>query len=374
MSRSTGRNELTRRWLALTAIVAAAVAPGVHGAPAGEAAPAAPAPAAAAPAPTAAAPVPSGGSTGSGPVSPVVAEVAAVDPLYAAPTRTDRSGRIIAAVMINGQGPFRFILDTGANRSALSSQLVQRLQLPPTEEGSLEVHGVTGVARLDAVRVDSMQAGDIRMSALSLPVITGDIFGTADGILGIHGMQRARIEVDFENDRVAIVPTRAAWNSREFMAVPARIIRGGLLQAAGKVGRVDVRVIIDTGAERTLGNLALLSALQQRALIPEAYDTHVIGATSDTARASVTVVVPPITIGEAEVTDLPVTFGDLHAFGIWGLESKPTLLIGMDLIGMLRNFIVDYGRRRVYLRSYTVDKTMLEHCDEAWCASRMPGS
>ena len=68
------------------------------------------------------------------------------EPLYAAPTRADRAGRIHAAGEINGQGPFRFILDTGANRSALAPEVVERLHLPAAEKVFLEVHGVTGSA------------------------------------------------------------------------------------------------------------------------------------------------------------------------------------------------------------------------------------
>ena len=44
-------------------------------------------------------------------------------PLYAAPTRPDRVGRMLAAVEVNGSGPYRFIIDLGANRSVLSSRL-----------------------------------------------------------------------------------------------------------------------------------------------------------------------------------------------------------------------------------------------------------
>jgi len=42
----------------------------------------------------------------------------AEDFVYVAPTRPDRIGRIMAPVMINGRGPYAFIVDTGASRSA----------------------------------------------------------------------------------------------------------------------------------------------------------------------------------------------------------------------------------------------------------------
>ena len=50
-------------------------------------------------------------------------------------TRSDRLGRVVAPVSVNGQGPFRFIVDTGANRSVLSQGLVERLGLTPEGQG-----------------------------------------------------------------------------------------------------------------------------------------------------------------------------------------------------------------------------------------------
>ncbi|MGH8223690.1 MAG: peptidase A2A, partial [Woeseiaceae bacterium] len=40
--------------------------------------------------------------------------VTAPEPRFVAPTRRDKIGRIWAPVLINGQGPFRLVLDTGA--------------------------------------------------------------------------------------------------------------------------------------------------------------------------------------------------------------------------------------------------------------------
>ena len=42
------------------------------------------------------------------------------EPLFAAPTRLDRIGRVMTPVMVNGKGPFRFVIDTGASRSTLA--------------------------------------------------------------------------------------------------------------------------------------------------------------------------------------------------------------------------------------------------------------
>lgn len=305
------------------------------------------------------------------PPPPPPGELAAPEPLYAAPTRADRSGRIHATVLINGTGPYRFILDTGANSSALAPRVAEELGLQGAGETQVLVHGVTGSATLPAVRVQSLQAGDVKLPSANLPVLPGPVFGGADGILGIGGLQKTRIEVDFEKDRVTIRPSTGRGPRNSYLVARAQLSRGGLLLVNGKVGKVPVKVIVDTGAEHTLGNLALRTALLERARYDDELDVTVLGATTDVS-AGTYFRAPKITIGEADLVDLPVTFGDLHVFRIWNLEDTPALVIGMDLLGMLQEFVIDYRRREFMLRPYGLEGLMLNRCVAKRCDTRIP--
>lgn len=60
------------------------------------------------------------------------------------PTRRDKIGRIWAPVLINGQGPFRLVLDTGASGSAVNARVAQILGLAPDAAQSVLLRGVTG--------------------------------------------------------------------------------------------------------------------------------------------------------------------------------------------------------------------------------------
>ena len=301
------------------------------------------------------------------PPPPPVGELAEPEPLYAAPTRADRAGRIHASVEINGAGPYRFILDTGANTSALAPGVAEALGLQGAGDTQVEVHGVTGSAVLPAVYVQSLKAGKVNLPPTNLPVLPGPVFGGADGILGISGLQKTRIEVDFERDRVSIVPATGRRDDNGYLVVPARLRKGGLLLVKGKVGKVPVDVIVDTGAERTLGNLPLRTALIEQARYDDEIDVSVLGATIDVSSGTY-FRAPKITIGQADLVDLPVTFGDLHVFKIWGLTESPALVIGMDLLGMLQEFVVDYRRREFLLKPYempafTINRCVAQNCD-----------
>jgi len=64
--------------------------------------------------------------------------------MFALPTTRDHIGRVLVPVTINGHGPFRFIVDTGANHSTIAPRTVQTLGLTPTQETLFHVDGITG--------------------------------------------------------------------------------------------------------------------------------------------------------------------------------------------------------------------------------------
>ncbi len=292
-------------------------------------------------------------------------------PMYATRTSLDRIGRIVASVEINGRGPFRFVLDTGANRSAMSAATAEALQLVPAEGDVISVHGVTGNATLPVVEVARLQAGELLFVNQRLPVLPSAVFAGTDGILGVDCLQDARIEVDFGRDRVTIRRSSGRRAQRGFLVVPAWLRGGGLLLVEGQVGRVPVKAILDTGAERSLGNEALRAALGQKALRPhEAVPTTVIGATPQIAQA-LSFEAPEIDIGGARLNNLTVSFGDLHVFNVWSMLEEPALLIGMDLLGTLEQFVVDYSRREFHLKPVSSGRPTLHRCGNE-CNTRIP--
>jgi len=271
-------------------------------------------------------------------------------PLYATSTRIDRTGRVLAPVFVNGHGPYRFILDTGANRSALGPHLVGLLGLAVAADVTVEVHGVTGSASLPAVQNVTLTAGEIVVNLARMPVLTPGILADADGILGIEGLADARVEVDFERDRVTVTRSHGERAPDGYLVVPVTLKNGGLLRTTARIGRVRAVAIVDTGAERSLGNLALREALLQR--LPRHLKEKaatVLGATQDVTEGTY-FLSPKVLIGDAELNHLEITFGDLHVFRLWDAVDEPTIVIGMDLLGTAKQLAIDYRRREIQIR------------------------
>ena len=269
------------------------------------------------------------------------------EPLFAAPTRLDRIGRVMTHVMVNGKGPFRFVIDTGASRSTLAPHLARALNLKQSVGRNVMLNGVTGAAEVSTVAVDSIEIGALRFEKQDLPVIFTSIMGNADGILGVAGFQDQRIDVDFKRDRVSVLESNG--KRPHYSMVTARATRNmnGLMIVDVRVGRrIRAKAVIDTGAERSLGNLALQTAMNKGHKKHDPVSAVVHGATPDIADGDVQVI-REATIGDMNLTNLEVIFADFHVFKLWGLDKEPAMLIGMDMLGVLERLVIDYRRNEV---------------------------
>ena len=273
--------------------------------------------------------------------------VQTTEPRFVAPTRRDRIGRIWAPVLIDGKGPYRLVLDTGANRSAITTRTAEMMGSLPSQDGTTLVTGFTGSAVVPTVRVKSLEVGELTLGPAALPVLA-DVFGGAQGVLGIEGLQDMRIYADFTADRLVIARSHKEPAPRGFAVVPLRLIRGGLLTADVHVGMIRAKAIIDTGAQGTVGNRALRDALMRHPP-RDATREDIVGVTLD-VQSGENVMAPDIDFGHMTIHGVRVTFGDMYLFQHWKLTDEPTLTLGMDLLGSFDVLIIDYARHELHIR------------------------
>jgi predicted aspartyl protease len=274
--------------------------------------------------------------------------VTAPEPRFVAPTTRDRIGRIWAPVLINGRGPYRLVLDTGASRSAITRQVVDELGLP-IQADSVTLRGVTGSTLASTATVDTLQFGEWLVEDTRVPIVA-DAFGGAQGVLGGEGLKDKRIAIEFHKDRISImrsyrVPAPAGYSIVPFKYSPYRGMRVNVM-----VGPVKAIAMIDTGAQVTVGNLALREALIRRAGEHDRLDVEIIGVTEDVQKAT-PVRIPSIVAGELIVRNAEIVFSDLYIFDHWRIRDQPALLIGMDVLGVLDTLIIDYRRSELQIRT-----------------------
>jgi Aspartyl protease len=277
--------------------------------------------------------------------------------LFALPTTHDHIGRVVVAAMVNGKGPFRFIVDTGATHSTVSPSLVQALGLRPSEVPSIVLNGITGTAQVSAVTLDSLQAGDLSVDQLVVPVVWAPVMAGADGILGAAGLTGRSLSVDFERNSVRISRGVDMAVRGEALKIHATRVTHGLMTLPMQVGQVHGLALIDTGSERTLGNPALQAALKLRNRTgAEALVTSVYGATEQVERGEIWRA-PTILIDTMRINNVQVVYGDFHIFKVWQMQDTPAMIVGMDILGTVSSLGIDFKNADVYFTSSRTNNT-----------------
>jgi predicted aspartyl protease len=274
--------------------------------------------------------------------------------LFALPTTHDHIGRVVVPVTINGRGPFRFIVDTGANHSTITPGLVQVLGLKTDTTSPMTLDGITGSAQVAYVSVDQLQAGELKIKGTAMPIVWAPLMAGADGILGAAGLENKSLLIDFRRNSVAIashVDSRSRTDTTRIHA--DRVVNGGLLVVEARVGGVVTDAVLDTGAERTLGNLALRDALKQHNRSGRGFVaslTSVYGATTEVESGEIRSA-PLIAIDSLQITDVAVVYGNFHIFKVWKMQDHPAIIIGMDVLGTVASLNMDFRNRDVYIGS-----------------------
>ncbi len=279
-------------------------------------------------------------------IAPSIEEVRveAPEPRYVAPTLRDSIGRIWAPVLINGKGPFRLVLDTGASKSALLPRVARALGIP-TQPATMRLHGVTGSTDVSSVNIQQLEVGELLIESTTLPIVP-DVYGGADGVLGNEALGDKRIFIDFRRDRIEISRSRSERPSVGMSRIPLKL-RGQLLSFKTRIGSVSTTAVIDTGAQRSIGNEALRTALNRRQRNWQ--QEEIIGVTLDVEKGD-HIPTPPISFGRATISGVRVTFTDTAIFDHWQLTSEPALLLGMDVLGLLDVLVIDYKTRELHVR------------------------
>ncbi len=282
--------------------------------------------------------------TAPGPASPTLSALET----GAGPTARDSSGRVVAPVDVNGQGPDRFIVDTGANRSVISSALATELGLVPTGMG--EVHSIANVASAPLVNIDSIAFQGMRLSSAAVPVMDSAAMLGEHGILGVDGLHGHRLRIDFQQRCMEIVRSAQRPSPENWRSVRGELRMGNLLLARGSLDGISVNVLIDTGSEVTLANHALRSALgrarTRRVTMFLATSTY-MGSQQYTDLA---LNLPDLAMDGVTIRNLTAYPADFHIFSLWGLQAEPTLLIGMDALSQVGAMEIDYADARLYFR------------------------
>ncbi|HEX4180600.1 MAG TPA: aspartyl protease family protein [Caulobacteraceae bacterium] len=268
---------------------------------------------------------------------------------YAPPTDlltlADVYQRMTAPVRVNGQGPYPFVVDTGANRSVISIELAARLGLAAGPREML--HGVAG-EEMVAVTSATLNLGGRDQADTVLSMLPQISIG-GPGMLGVDRLHDQSLTLDFQDQRLEIETSRYARRDPGAVTVHARRRSGQLTVVDAELAGARMTALLDSGAQSTIGNMALFEIAVTNAPGVSWTDVAIISATGQTMGAQ-TATLPRLRIGGLQFPAWTIAFADLHTFKLWNLIDRPALLLGVDALSRFESVSLDFARDEVRFR------------------------
>jgi hypothetical protein len=64
------------------------------------------------------------------------------------------------------------------------------------------------------------------------------------------------------------------------------------------------------------------------------------------------------------INDVQVVYGDFHIFKVWGMEDKPAIIVGMDVLGTVGSLGIDFKNQDIYFTSSRANTTRFAPANE----------
>ena len=257
----------------------------------------------------------------------------------------DVASRMTVPVTIGKRGPWPFIIDTGAERTVVARELAGVLGL--ASGGDVRVVTMTGISTVKTTLVPALAVSTIMQGTIRAPALEARDMG-ALGMLGIDVLQGHKVRIDFDRNRMTLTPSAkrrsVARSTSDEIVVTARSLYGQLIVTDAHWRSTRIAVVIDTGSPVSIGNAALRRAIGKHGT-PVGL-ISVISATGETLNAD-GYAVDDVSLGGIGFANVPIAFAEVAPFRRFGIETKPALILGMDMLRLFRVVQIDFANREI---------------------------
>jgi predicted aspartyl protease len=268
-------------------------------------------------------------------------------PLAQMPFEISETGSPIIAAQVNDQGPFWFVLDTGATGTTIRPPLVAQLN-PPKMAGEMRgLQGMGGETSANLYRLDSIAYGPLRAEGILAPVFELPRLRDreAAGVAGVDILRAHAVEFDFPARALRL--HRGFRGGRGWTRIAARFNRGGYAFVPFSVNGITGEGFLDTGAATTILNPAFARALGLKVGDPRLSRTASVGGVEG-ARLPLFAGPPArMILGGQPMPVAPAQFANLPIFGRFTSPGGRMAIVGSDLLAKVR-FVIDYPAEAVW--------------------------
>jgi S1-C subfamily serine protease len=155
-----------------------------------------------------------------------------------APLEVLKTGHIAVKVKLNGQGPFRLVLDTGSPVTLLNNRVAEKIGLvdpkpaktPTGNQGNplgALLMGMGGQKTVKTVDINGAKAQNISVIIMDHPTVEmlSTVDGPLDGIVGFSFFAKFRTTIDYAAGQVTFTPVD--YQPQDIMAGLVAMLQGG---------------------------------------------------------------------------------------------------------------------------------------------------
>ena len=258
------------------------------------------------------------------------------------------SNRPAVKIVVNGQGPFLFLIDTATSHTVFTPALRERLALGPTPGPPVEVVTAAGSARSHYYLIAETAAAGVIVEGMHAVVLPLPPEIGVVGALGADFLSNFVVDLDLLAQTITLYPNNADVRVPGHRRIKGTLNGHGFIVVPAMVENISTSAVFDSGAAFTVGN-ARLAVAAKRYGIPTArlVESMITDAVRQRQFAEA-FNFAKIGLGPASWWDARVLIADMRVFDQIGLERKPAIFIGMDLMSG-RRIVIDYGSASLWL-------------------------
>lgn len=276
--------------------------------------------------------------------------------LAIAPYHIVNGGRIVIEARVNDQGPFHFVLDTGASISVVFDKLRNKLELESVPGKSVTIQGLVASGQFPLVSISRLQVGREIWADPRIASLPGETAASAkiDGILGIDFLRRYAVGFSTEDRVLRLYPPNLVRDRsyRGWASVPLKRVNIGESGAALYFFEIEISgkklpALFDLGAGPNMINWPAARSLRLAPLnrIEKELLSGVLESTPVVARLHAKEVRTASIRWRNEV----FLVADLEIFAALQHEDRPLVILGSGLFNQ-RDFVIDFVRNRLLIK------------------------
>ena len=290
------------------------------------------------------------------------AKSAAEEPIAEIPYQYGYSGWLTVPVTVNGEGPYDFIIDSGATLSVVFQNLADQQEFPYVDAEPKRILGLIEANDLPPRRIGRLETGGQAIDDVVSVVIAdwGPPGETPQGVLGLDFLSRYALHIDPGAQTIKLysktpeeIATERGWSRTRLRPTLFKTGARPLYIVNARIRSRLYPFILDLGASGTVMN----SAAAQDIMSPRRVPSRGAGAPRikptvqdlfGAERTSQLVLIKRLKIGKAIFRDRIVNVYDSEVFNELGVADEPYGLLGLDLLEG-RQVVVDFPGNRFYI-------------------------